>query len=150
MRDRTYRYFTGRPEYPFGYGLSFTHFGYSRLKLQRRELRAGSAQHLSVEVRNDDRRAGDEVVQLYVSPVGRSDAPRRSVKGFERIHLRPGEARLVEFDLMPRDLAFADSKGTMRVSPGDYQLWVGGGQQGTGAPGAAATFHVAGELALQP
>ena len=150
MRGRTYRYFTGQPEYPFGYGLSYARFGYAGVKLWSPELRAGAPQRVSVRVRNDGASAGDEVVQLYIAPVGRKDAPLRSLKGFDRIHLRPGEARVVEFQLSPRDLAFADAKGTMRITPGEYDLWIGGGQQGTGAPGASATFRVTGELALQP
>ena len=84
MSDRTYRYFTGSPEYPFGYGLSYSHFGYSDLKLGSPLARAGATQRISVRVRNDGRVAGDEVVQLYVSAAGRMDAPRRSLKSFER------------------------------------------------------------------
>jgi beta-glucosidase len=63
--------------------------------------------------------------------------------------LRPGEARTVQLQLEPRDLAFADADGVMRIAPGEYSIWVGGGQQGTGAPGAAATFRMTGEVALQ-
>jgi beta-glucosidase len=150
MRGRTYRYFTGSPEYPFGYGLSYTHFGYSDLKLGSPQQRAGVAQLVSVRVHNDGQLAGDEVVQLYVTATGRDDAPRRSLKGFERVHLRPGEARTVQFQLKPRELAFADPAGVMRIVPGEYEIWVGGGQQGTGASGLAARFRMTGELALQP
>ena len=150
MRGRTYRYFAGSTEYPFGYGLSYTRFRYSDAKVRSTALRAGTGQRLTVRVRNDGDLAGDEVVQLYVTAAGRNDAPQRSLKGFERIQLRPGEARTVTFDLTPRDLAFADANGAMRISPGDYLLWVGGGQQGTGAVGAATAFRVTGAETLQP
>jgi beta-glucosidase len=150
MNGRTYRYFTGAPEYPFGYGLSYTKFGYSNLQLGSKQATAGKAQQVSVRVRNRGAVAGDEVVQLYVSTPGRAAAPLRSLKGFERVHLRPGEERTVQFQLEPRDLAFADPDGVIRIAPGDYSIWVGGGQQGTGAPGVQAAFRMNGEVALQP
>ena len=149
MSGRTYRYFTGKPEYPFGYGLSYTHFTYSRLKIGSEHLAAGKAQRVAVRVRNDGSVSGDEVVQLYVSPE-RRDAPLHSLKGFERVHLKPGEERAVDFQLDPRDLAFADADGVMRIVPGEYRIWVGGGQPGTVAPGAAAKFRMTGKLALKP
>lgn len=80
--------------------------------------------------------------------MGHADLPHRSLKGFERVRLAPGEARQVTFTLAPRDLAFADAKGVMRAMPGSYRLWVGGGQDGTGAPGVAATVRVTGSKAL--
>jgi beta-glucosidase len=150
MKGRTYRYFTGAPEYPFGYGLSYAKFGYSSLQLGSAQLPAGKAQQVSIRVRNQSSVAGDEVVQLYVATPGRSDAPLRSLKGFERLHLRPGEERTVQFRLEPRDLAFAGQDGVMRISPGEYRLWIGGGQRGTGAMGAAASFRMDGEVVLQP
>ena len=150
MKNRTYRYFTGAPEYPFGYGLSFTKFGYSGLQLGSQQLSAGKTLQVSIRVRNQGPVAGDEVVQLYVAAPGRADTPLRSLKGFERVHLGPGEERTVQFQLEPRDLAFADQDGVMRISAGEYTLWIGGGQQGTGAMGAATTFRMSGEVALQP
>ncbi len=149
MTNRTYRYFSGSPEYPFGHGLSYTNFAFSALSIRSPHLAAGTAQQVSIRVRNAGKLAGDEVVQLYVAPE-RRDAPLRSLKGFERVHLAPGEERVVQFQLGPRDLAFADAKGVMRIVPGEYRIWVGGGQPGTGAPGAAAAFRMTGELALQP
>jgi beta-glucosidase len=150
MRGRTYRYFAGKPEYPFGYGLSYTRFGYSDAKVDAASLAAGKGQRVSVRVRNDGKLAGDEVVQLYVSTPDRRDVPLRSLKGFERVHLAPGEARTIAFDLDPRDLAFADTDGVMRIKTGSYSLWIGGGQPGTSAPGAATTFRMTGETALKP
>ena len=149
MSGRTYRYFAGKPEYPFGYGLSYTRFTYSGLKVGYAQLAAGKPQRVTVRVRNDGSVAGEEVVQLYVSPE-RRDAPFRSLKGFERVHLGPGAERTVDFQLDPRDLAFADANGVMRVVPGEYRIWVGGGQPGTVAPGMAAKFRMSGELTLKP
>jgi len=149
MSWRTYRYFTGKPEYPFGYGLSYTHFTYSGLKVGSARLAAGKPQRVTVRVRNDGPVVGDEVVQLYVTPE-RRETPLRSLKGFERVHIKPGEVRTVEFQLEPRDLAFADANGVMRIVPGEYGIWVGGGQPGTAARGAAVKFQMRGELALKP
>jgi beta-glucosidase len=150
MKGRTYRYFAGAPEYPFGYGLSYTKFGYSDLRVGSPQIAAGASQRVSVRIRNEGAVVGDEVVQLYVSTPGRPGTPLRSLKGFQRIHLRPHEERTVDFQLEPRDLAFADASGVMRIQPGDYSIWAGGGQPGAGAPGQAATFRMTGELALQP
>src|SRR5206468_877706 len=93
-------------------------------------------------VTNTGQRAGDEVAQLYVSPPQSGGVPLRSLKGFERVRLAAGESRAVTFRLTPRELAFADLAGKMRTRKGAYRLWVGGGQEGTGAPGARGTLAV--------
>jgi beta-glucosidase len=141
MAGRTYRYFAGNPEYPFGHGLSYTRFSYSGLKIGKARVPAGKPQIVTVNVRNTGKRAGDEVVQLYLSTPDRPGAPVRSLKGFERVHLAPGEMRTVRLPLSPRDLALADEDGRMRVSPAKYRLWVGGGQPASGAPGVAGNFN---------
>jgi beta-glucosidase len=148
MQGRTYRYFTGQPEYPFGYGLSYTRFGYSGLQVGSNTLRAGSAQEVRVSVRNIGTVPGAEVVQLYLSAPGMSGEPLRSLKGFERIELAPGESRTVRLSVSPRDLAQAGEDGRLRVRPGTWRLWVGGGQPDTGAPGVAGQFNIAGSELL--
>jgi beta-glucosidase len=148
MANRTYRYFRGAPEYPFGHGLSYTRFAYSGAEVRAPTVRAGAGEEVRVRVRNAGTRAGDEVVQLYVKTPSLTQNPVRSLKGFERIHLAPGEARTVTFRLAARDLAFADESGTMRVRPAQYRLWLGGGQPGAGSPGVAVGFRVAGEAVL--
>jgi beta-glucosidase len=150
MRGRTYRYFSGSAEYPFGYGLSYTRFTYPTLTLGSPQLSAGATQRVSVKVRNDGRAPGDEVVQLYITTPDRPDTPGRSLKGFARVRLAPGQQQSVEFDLSPRDLAFADANGVMRIAPGEYRIWVGGGQPGTGAAGATGRFRMTGEFSLEP
>lgn len=147
MQGRTYRYFDGTPEYAFGHGLSYTSFTYSGLAAKP-VVRAGEPATISVTVGNGGAVAGDEVAQLYIEPVGRPDLPRRSLKGFERVRLAPGETRQISFALDPRDLAFADEKGAMRVTAGAYRIWTGGGQPGTGAPGVSTTIRIAGNKML--
>ena len=148
MKGRTYRYFDGKPEYAFGHGLSYTTFAYSGLTLGAPSVAAGGGQTVGVTIANTGKTAGDEVAQLYLSVPGRPETPIRSLKGYERIHLAPGERRTVTFTLDPRDLAFADDKGVMRVTPATYRLWVGGGQPDTGAPGVAGSFTTTGSTAL--
>jgi beta-glucosidase len=148
MENRTYRYFTGKPEYAFGHGLSYTSFSYSTPTFSARRIAAGKDQLVKVRVRNTGKRAGDEVAQLYISTPGVKGTPLKSLKGYQRVHLAAGETKTLTFRLTPREMAFADAKGVMRIVPANYQLWVGGGQQGTGAPGAAGAFQVEGMLAL--
>jgi beta-glucosidase len=149
MKNRTYRYFAGKPEYAFGHGLSYTRFAYSPPTVAARRIAAGKDQVIKVRVRNTGKLAGDEVAQLYIATPSVKGTPLKSLKGYQRVHLAPGETKTLSFRLTPRDMAFADAKGVMRIVPAYYQLWVGGGQQGTGAPGAAGTFQVEGVLALQ-
>jgi len=148
MKNRTYRYFAGQPEYAFGHGLSYTTFAYSSPMVAARRIAAGKDQVIKVRVRNAGRLAGDEVAQLYISTPGVKGTPLKSLKGYQRVHLAPGETKTLSFRLTPRDMAFADAKGVMRIVPANYHLWIGGGQQGTGAPGAAGQFQVEGMLAL--
>ena len=149
MKGRTYRYFAGRPQYPFGYGLSYSHFKYSDLKITRTPLTAGDAQEVTVAVHNTSDRAGAEVVQLYLS-ASLAGTPLRSLKGFERIDLGPGETQSVRFELSSRDLAFAGDDGRWRIEPADYRLWVGGGQPDSGAAGMTGHFRVTGHEVLSP
>jgi beta-glucosidase len=112
MNGRTYRYFKGDPLYGFGFGLSYSKFQYSGLKAQR----TAKGAQVSVRVKNDSPREGDEVVQLYVTGDDGSEAIRQ-LRGFQRVHLRAGESRDVRFTLAPQDLP----KGKATIS-------VGGGQ----------------------
>ncbi|MBD8678374.1 glycoside hydrolase family 3 C-terminal domain-containing protein [Sphingomonas sp. CFBP 13720] len=146
MAGRTYRYFRGEPLYPFGYGLSFTRFTYGTPKLGTSSIRAGQSMQVAVDVRNSGPRDGDEVVQLYVARAG-TDAPVRSLKGFQKIRLRRGEQRTVTFTLDHDALAVVDAQGGRSVPLGRTELWVGGGQPGqrTGlipAAGQRATFDI--------
>ena len=131
MEGRTYRYFTGEPLFPFGYGLSYTRFAYSRLAVAQR-LRAGEDIRLSVQVKNIGKRAGDEVVQVYVKDVAASvPVPVHSLQGFKRIHLKAGESRRVAFVLTPRQLSLIDNQFKRVVEPGEFEISVGGTQPGS-------------------
>jgi beta-glucosidase len=142
MKGRTYRYFEGKPLYPFGYGLSYTTFGYSDLKLPGTPLAAGADLHASVTVTNTGKLAGDEVVQLYLEFPAVAGAPNKALRGFQRIHLEPGASQDVQFDLKPRDLSIVTEAGVPEVPAGEFTVSVGGGQPGTGAPTVVGAFKV--------
>jgi beta-glucosidase len=128
MEGRTYRYFRGEPLYPFGHGLSYTRFEYAGLKLSRPRLGKGDRLEVSFEVRNAGTRDGDEVVQLYVREAERKGgSPVRQLRGFERVHLKPGERRAVRFALVPeRDLArYDEARKSFTVDPGAFEIEVG-------------------------
>ena len=131
MQGRTYRYFKGEPLYPFGFGLSFTKFKYSNLKLSTNTIKAGENATITAEVRNVGDLAGDEVVQLYVTDVAASvPVPIRSLAGVKRLFLEPGEKQSVSFTLTPRQMSIIDDQGRRVIEPGEFLLSVGGKQPG--------------------
>jgi beta-glucosidase len=123
----TYMYFQDRPLFPFGHGLSYTRFGYSNLQITPKQVPADGKVSISVEVRNIGERAGDEVVQLYVHDVACSvKRPVKELRGFERIHLKPGEKRTMTFELPGEKLSFYDVKQHRFVTePGAFDVLVG-------------------------
>lgn len=129
MRGRTYRYLEAEPLFPFGFGLSYTEFEYSKLTLSKPTLAAGETLEVSVLVSNAGSVAGDEVVQLYLSDLEAScTVAGRELRGFERLHLRPGEARTVHFQLDAKALSLIDDRGCRVLEPGLFRLYVGGSQ----------------------
>jgi beta-glucosidase len=148
MKGRTYRYFSGRPLYPFGHGLSYTGFAYDGLKLSKGALNAGDSLGVDATVTNTGKRAGDEVVQLYLNFPDAPGVPIRALRGFARVHLAAGSRQTVHFSLSPRDLSSVTEAGDRVVAPGDYNISVGGGQPGAGAPATIGKFTVRGSAAL--
>jgi beta-glucosidase len=142
MKGRTYRYFEGKPLYPFGYGLSYTTFSYSGLKLPQNAIKPGDPLTVEVTVTNTGRREGDEVAQLYLSFPQIPGAPLRALRGFKRVHLKPQESKKVLFELKERDLSMVSEAGELMIAQGQYSLSVGGGQPKTEAPSIAGTFEV--------
>ena len=148
MEGRTYRYFTGKPLYPFGYGLSYTTFSYSDLSVPRTAVNAGDPVSADVTVTNTGKVAGDEVVQLYLKFPPVPGAPQIALRGFQRIHLHPGASQKVHFELKNRDLGMVTEDGHPVIAGGDYSISIGGGQPDTGAPGVTGHFRVEGQIAL--
>ncbi len=156
LKGRTYRYFEGEPLYPFGFGLSYTRFKYTNLAVPK-IVKAGQEMAVSVDVENAGQLAGDEVVQLYLTDIEASVlVPIRSLKGFQRIHLKPGEKKTVRFVLAPEQLSLIDANGNRVVEPGMFEAAVGGKQPGFKAPADAwttealtAQFEVKGQAAFK-
>lgn len=139
MANRTYRYFRGEPLYPFGYGLSYTTFEYSQLQVIPKKMKAHENVLVKVVVTNRGKFAGDEVVQLYVTDLNSSrPTPIKSLKGFRRIHLKPGEQRTVAFQLTPAELSAFDEQLGWVLEPGEFEVMVGGNS----ASGIKARFVV--------
>ena len=121
----TYMYFDGEPDWVFGHGLSYTSFDYSNLKVGG-TIPSGPLS-ITADIRNSGKRAGDEVVQLYVRDVEASvKRPKKQLVAFERISLRPGETRSVSFTVAPERLAFWDEqRKAWVVEPGAFEVMVG-------------------------
>jgi len=148
MKNRTYRYFAGEPLYPFGYGLTYSRFEYSNLKLSSSGLPAGDPLTVEVDVKNTSPRAGDEVVELYLSFPKLPGAPLRALRGFTRVRLEAGELRKVQLTLQPRDLSYVNESGVRLITAGDYVISVGGGQPGTAAAQSETRLSIRGEQQL--
>lgn len=112
--------------YPFGYGLSYTTFDYANLQVSPTNARTGSDIHVSVDVTNTGKVAGDDVVQLYFKDLVSSvTVYEMQLRGFERVHLQPGETRTVHFTLHPDDLELLDANMHWTVEPGDFKVCIG-------------------------
>jgi beta-glucosidase len=153
MSNRTYRYFAGEVLYPFGYGLSYTTFEYDNARLSNQQVRADGLIEITADVTNTGQRDGDEVVQLYLSHREIEGTPRRSLVGFERIHLKSGETRKLRYTLEGSALSSVDVDGVRRITPGIIDLWIGGGQpdRREGLPpvaGIQVTFEVTSSATL--
>ncbi|WP_116787531.1 glycoside hydrolase family 3 C-terminal domain-containing protein [Flavobacterium psychrotrophum] len=127
MENRTYRYFKGTPLYGFGFGLSYTTFKYDDLKISKAQK--GKDATVSVKVTNTGKRAGDEVAQLYlINKDNGIKTALKALKGFERLNLKPGESKTVQFILTPDDLSYIKENGTAAQFKGNIEIAVGGHQ----------------------
>ena len=151
MQGRTYRYFKGEPLYPFGFGLSYTTFKYEGLKFSTSNVRSGQPVDVSVTVTNAGTRAGDEVVQLYISDVSASvPVAIRSLAGVKRLSLKPGEKQTVSFTIKPEQMSVIDNNGKRVIEPGDFLVSVGGKQPGfTGSADVTTSGTVSGTFVVK-
>jgi beta-glucosidase len=145
MKNRTYRYYTGKPLWGFGYGLSYTTFAYGPLKLGT--VNAGDPLDVTVSVRNAGAIAGGEVIEAYIT-TPQKGGPIHSLAGFERLRLGPGESRDVTLSLDPRSISSVDEQGNRAVLAGRYHLSVGSAQPGETQQKAESDFTVTGTAPL--
>lgn len=129
MTNRTYKYFKGDPLFPFGHGLSYTNFSYTDLKLPE-TVTVNNPIPVSVAVTNSGALAGDEVVQLYITHEDKENTPIRTLVGFKRIQLEPGETKSVEFSISPKQYAFITMDGEEKITAGTLKVSIGGKQPG--------------------
>ena len=120
------------PLYPFGFGLSYTTFAFKNLRLEKKKIRVGESTRVLVDVKNTGKRAGTEVVQMYIRDcVSSVTRPVKELKGFQKIWLRPGETRTVALDITPESLAFYDIHMKYVVEPGEFEIMVGNSSRDT-------------------
>jgi beta-glucosidase len=124
---RTYMYFKGKPQYPFGYGLSYTTFELDNLKTNAETLDSNGSISVTVDLHNRGSREGDEVVQLYVRfPVSKVERPLKQLRGFQRVTAKAGETKTVSLELRAADLAYwSPERHAWTVEPGPVELLVG-------------------------
>ena len=147
MAHRTYRYFTGQPLYPFGYGLSYTTFAFSGVKVPHL-VEAGQPVPLEADIQNTGSVAGDEVVEVYLTQPRGYETPIHELAAFTRVHLDAGATTHIGLTLQPRTVAQVDEKGDRVILPGEYTVSVGGGQPGTSASMQAVSFTITGKSLL--
>ena len=118
------------PRYPFGYGLSYTEFSYSDIRLSGNRVALGEPVTVKAVVTNTGDVEADEIVQLYIRDlVGNVTRPVKELKGFQRLRLQPGDSQTVEFVLEPEDLAFYGRDMKLINEPGDFHVWIGGSSE---------------------
>jgi beta-glucosidase len=147
LKNRTYRYFTGKPLWGFGYGLSYSKFKYGQVKLSAETLKAGDSLTVMVPVTNAGTVAGDEVVEAYVK-TPQPDGPIHSLAGFKRVHIEPGTTIAVKLNIDPRALSSVDDQGNRAILAGKYTLTVGGAQPEEADANSVTGFTVTGTQAL--
>jgi beta-glucosidase len=151
MKGRTYRYFSGEPLYPFGFGLSYANFKYDGLKLSSKQIRSGDSVKVSVNVTNSSSRTGDEVVQLYIKDVEATvPVAIRALAGVKRISLKPGEKQTVTFTISSDQMTVIDNNGKRIIEPGEFLVSIGGKQPGfTGSADVSTSGVVTGTFAVK-
>jgi len=148
MRGRTYRYFADKPLYGFGFGLSYTSFAYSNLKIASSKVKPGESVTVQGDVKNTGAVAGDEVVELYLAQPKAFETPLRVLAGFKRVHLGPGESAHISLTIDPRSLGQVDEKGNRVIVPGEYTVSLGGAQPQEPILVQIGKFNVTGQAEL--
>lgn len=132
MTGRTYRYMTEEPQYPFGFGLGYTKFEYSDIRLDKTNIKQGDSLQARATLKNVGEYYGEEVAQLYLSDLEASvETPKYALKGFQHIRLQPGQQRTVIFTITPEMMSIFDESGNSVLEPGQFKITIGGCSPGT-------------------
>jgi len=148
MKNRTYRYFTGTPLWGFGYGMSYTKFQWSNVKLSTDRLTAGEPLTVDADVKNIGSRKGDAVSEIYLKAPASPTAPIHSLVGFARTPLEAGQQQHIHVVIDPRSLSVVAADGKRSIEPGEYSIFVGGSQPGPSNAEAAKNFTIVGDKDL--
>ena len=148
MANRTYRYFTGTPLWGFGYGLSYTNFKWSNVRLSTDKLTAGEPLTLDADVKNVGSKKGDAVSEIYLKAPAAPTNPIHALVGFVRTPLEAGQQEHIHVVIEPRSLSSVAADGKRSIEPGEYSLFVGGSQPGAASAGVKKAFSIVGEKAL--
>ncbi|MGE4515136.1 MAG: fibronectin type III-like domain-contianing protein, partial [Chryseobacterium sp.] len=118
------------PKYPFGYGLSYTKFVYSDMKLSSTNLKSNQTLNISVKISNTGNYDGEEVVQLYIRDlVGKVVRPVKELKGFQKVFIKKGESKMINFTLTPENLKFYDDELNFDWESGEFDIMIGTNSQ---------------------
>jgi len=125
MKGRTYRYMSD-PLFPFGFGLSYTTFSIGTARIRNNKISKDGNVELTIPITNTGKRAGTEIIQVYVHKANDTDGPLKTLKGFKRIELAAGKSGQAVINLSSDSFEFFDrTSGKMTVTPGDYEIWYG-------------------------
>lgn len=129
MKNRTYRYMEKEALYPFGFGLSYTTFSYSNVKISKESIQVGEELECRVVVKNTGSMPSFEVVQLYLTDMEASvTIPKWQLAGFRPVHLNCGEEKVIRFTLTGRHMSLIDEEGRRMIEPGRFKIHIGGSQ----------------------
>ncbi|MBR6998689.1 MAG: fibronectin type III-like domain-contianing protein, partial [Prevotella sp.] len=126
MKNRTYRYFTGQPQYASGYGLSYTNFLVGKAKLSAKQMKKNGKVTITVPVTNTGKREGTETVQVYVKRLNDPGAPIKALKGFQKLSLKAGETKTATITLDGEAFEYYDEKiDELSTMAGSYKILCG-------------------------
>jgi beta-glucosidase len=150
MHNRTYRYMQDEPEFPFGFGLSYTTFTYSNMKVSSPKIKAGESLTVTVDVANTGKMDGNEIVQLYLTQESDTlELPKYSLKGFTSLHIKSGESKKVTFTITPGMFQQVNHKGDAIYLPGQVKIFVGGASPHPVVTGKGGSKPQEGEVILE-